>query len=127
MRHFYLPNPDSAKNDTERFCCTLFLKILNGRERNTLSAILTTADEAGLSPELIARTLVEAGLRAPMEYFPPVFSQLLQDRRHIPLWSVAALSKAQHALLALWPAEASEEKTSFMPQRRGHLTLVYAA
>lgn len=124
MINFQLPDRDSACTQEDVLCCSTFLKFLSVSRRNVLQSIVCAAEELSLSPELTARTLVEMGLRADADCFPPAFVRRIYDRKDVPRWSVAALSKAQYALFLMWPC--SDIVASSGAKYR-HLTLVHAA
>lgn len=124
MTDFQMPDAERARIPADAECCRIFLKHLSLRRLDISDAIFKAAADTGFSAEYVSRALVEMGLRASSSCFPADFVRRLQDRRDIPLWSVAALTRAQHALLALW---SHEDMIVASGARYGHLTLVHAA
>ena len=127
MVDYHMPDAAFARLQGDADCCGLFLKYFYQHCRDIGRAIGLTAEDMGLSAECVARTLVEMGLRTDPGHLPIAFVRRLYDRKSIPLWSVAALTRAQHALLDLWPAQDATMLPPATASRYGHLTLVHAA
>lgn len=66
------------------------------------AAILQTATKSGNAPEVVARALVEQGLRASRESFPGKFVETIEKKGGMPKWNISAVTKQQRELLEFW-------------------------
>lgn len=68
------------------------------------SAIENTAAKTGSPPEVVARALVESGLRATRESFPGKFVATVEKNGASPKWNMTAATEQQRELLSFWNA-----------------------
>ncbi|TAL34847.1 MAG: hypothetical protein EPN97_08275 [Alphaproteobacteria bacterium] len=80
------------------------------------AAIESTAAKTGTPPEVVARALVESGLRAARESFPGKFVAAVEKRGTEPKWNIAAATEQQRELLEFWNADV----TDYRRERRFH-------
>ncbi len=66
------------------------------------TAIEQTAGKTGSAPEVVARALVESGLRAARESFPHKFVQTVEHSAETPRWNVRSATAQQRELLSFW-------------------------
>lgn len=103
---FPLP-PETAGADSEmeiyaRFMRHLILVPNSKMEIKILSAIQFTADMLDISDALIAKTLVDLGLRAPRESFPSDYLEYADKTMLRSGWEVGGPSTATAELKAHW-------------------------
>lgn len=79
-------------------------------ETRILRAIETTAKKTGAAADIVAKTLVDCGLRAGQESFPPAFVTAVETGKPSSHWKTATLSAAQHALAQRWKHPAPARK-----------------
>lgn len=70
------------------------------------TAIEQTAGKTGSAPEVVARALVESGLRAARESFPHKFVQTVEHNAVTPRWNVKSATEQQRQLLSFWRCRA---------------------
>jgi hypothetical protein len=70
------------------------------------TAIEKTAGKTGSAPEVVARALVETGLRAARESFPHKFVQTVEHNAVTPRWNLKSATEQQRQLLSFWRARA---------------------
>ena len=68
------------------------------------TAIENTAAKTGSPPEVVARALVESGLRAAKESFPGKFVANVEKGSHAPKWNIVSTTEQQRELLSFWNA-----------------------
>jgi len=66
------------------------------------TAISQTATKSGNAPEVVARALVESGLRASRESFPGKFVETIEKKHMTPKWEIASVTPQQRELLEFW-------------------------
>ncbi len=70
------------------------------------TAIEQTAGKTGSAPEVVARALVESGLRAARDSFPHKFVQTVEHNAVTPRWNVQSATQQQRELLNFWGSPA---------------------
>jgi hypothetical protein len=80
------------------------------------AAIESTAAKTGSPPEVVARALVESGLRAARESFPGKFVAAVEKSDAAPKLSIASTTEQQRELLSYWNAGV----TDYRRERRYH-------
>ena len=80
------------------------------------TAIEKTANKTGSPPEVVARALVESGLRAAKESFPGNFVAQVEKNSHAPKWNLTSTTEQQRELLSFWNASV----TDYRRERRYH-------
>lgn len=106
-RSYSLPAPpDGANTLTLHFCKTFLheFQALRGADDyyRIYLAIEKTAALSGHAPELVAKTLVENGLRAGRESFPGAFVQAIESGAHMPHWAAPVSGENHRDLLGFW-------------------------
>jgi hypothetical protein len=81
------------------------------------AAIESTAAKTGTPPEVVARALVESGLRAARESFPGKFVATVEKRSTEPRWNIGAATEQQRELLDFWNAGSAPD---YRRERRYH-------
>ncbi|HYD17170.1 MAG TPA: hypothetical protein VEF76_01660 [Patescibacteria group bacterium] len=71
-------------------------------EARIYAAIEQTAGKTGSAPEVVARALVESGLRAPRDSFPHKFVQNVEHSAVQPKWTPKAATEQQRELVHFW-------------------------
>lgn len=66
------------------------------------AAIESTAKKSGNAPDVVARSLVESGLRASKESFPGSFVATIEQSSAEPTWHISAATPQQRELAASW-------------------------
>lgn len=84
------------------------------------TAIEQTAGKTGSPPEIVARALVESGLRAARESFPHKFVQTVEHNADTPRWNVKSATQQQRELLSFWRARAPANVRDYRPAYRYH-------
>ena len=115
-QEFSLPTtPQQADTLTKHFCTHFLHEFQSSRGTDSYFRIYTaiekTASKTGNAPEVVARALVESGLRASKESFPGSFVSAIEQRRATPHWNLAAATPQQRELLRFWGVT-PEYKTS---------------
>lgn len=80
------------------------------------TAIEKTAAKTGNTPEVVARALVESGLRAAKESFPGKFVANIEGSRVSPRWNIGGMTPQQRELISFW----SQNVTGYKQGRRYH-------
>jgi hypothetical protein len=80
------------------------------------AAIENTAAKTGNAPEVVARSLVESGLRAARESFPGKFVETVERNARAPRWNILSMTAQQRDLLNFWNTPA----TDYRQARRYH-------
>lgn len=95
---------------TRHFLMQFMHEFQKQREANTglriYKAIESTAGKTGNSPEVVARALVETGLRAERHSFPEKFITLVESNALTPRWNIGAITPHQRELLDFWGVKA---------------------
>jgi len=118
---FLLPSlPATADTLTRHFYTQFMHEFQSGRETDSYFRIYTaiekTAAKTGNAPEVVARALVESGLRAAKESFPGKFVATIEGGRKAPRWNIAAMTPQQRELISFW----SQNLTGYKQGRRYH-------
>lgn len=106
--HSYrLPQPPAGSNALDIHFCKTFLHQLQAAPQNHMPARISAAIEktaalSGHTPEHVAKTLVEHGLRADRSCFPAAFVEGIEKTIHLPSWAAPLTPKARQELLGLW-------------------------
>ncbi len=121
-QNFSLPALNTNADTLTRHFLTQFLhEFQRQRGRDTYfriyAAIENTAAKTGSPPEIVARALVESGLRAAKESFPGKFVATLENSCHAPKWNLASTTEQQRELLSFWNAGVSDYRRE---RRRYH-------
>lgn len=103
---YSLPQPPIGTNALNIHFCKTFLRqfhSLHGSDKRRIcTAIEKTAALSGHTPEIVAKTLVENGLRAGRDCFPESFVTQMEKIQPLPAWTMAVQSTHHHELLHLW-------------------------
>ena len=123
-QEFSLPAlPPQADTLTKHFCTHFLHEFQSSRGTDSYFRIYTaiekTASKTGNAPDVVARALVESGLRAAKESFPGSFVNAIEQRRATPNWNLAAATPQQRELLNFW-GFAAEKSTDYKRARRYH-------
>jgi hypothetical protein len=119
MRHqpqsYALPALNSNADTLTRHFLTQFLhEFQSQRGPDTYFRIYTaiekTAAKTGSPPEIVARCLVESGLRAARESFPGKFVASVEKNALAPKWNLNSTTEQQRELLSFWNAGAVVEQ-----------------
>jgi hypothetical protein len=84
------------------------------------TAIEQTAGKTGSAPEVVARALVESGLRAARESFPHKFVQTVEHNSVTPRWNLKSATEQQRELLSFWRARAPANVRDYRLAYRYH-------
>jgi hypothetical protein len=106
---FSLPALTGNADTLTRHFLTQFLhEFQRQRGRDTYfriyAAIENTAAKTGSAPEVVARALVESGLRASRESFPGKFVAAVERNETTPRWNIVSMTEQQRELLNFWNA-----------------------
>ena len=117
-----LPLPPENKSDYEMEVYARFMRHLrcvpnNRAEIKILSSALFAADMMASSDELVAKTLVELGLRAPRGAFPESFLQHFDQSMLREPYEIGAASDVYHELAAHWKKHGCDVFAAFKYQR----------
>ncbi|MEM6781180.1 MAG: hypothetical protein AAF569_04905 [Pseudomonadota bacterium] len=120
-----LPLPPEMDKRTEMEIYARFMRHLrhvpNSRmEIKILSAIQFTADMLDMGDDLIAKTLVDLGLRAPRAAFPTAYLKYADESLMRSGWEVGSPSASTSEIKAYWDS-IGEDKFAFA--RTEHVTL----
>jgi hypothetical protein len=120
-QNFSLPAVTGNADTLTRHFLTQFLyefRSQRGRDSyyRIYTAIENTAKKTGNAPEVVARALVESGLRAARESFPGSFVETVEKKSAEPQWNIGALTPQQRELMSFWNTPA----TDYKPVRRYH-------
>jgi hypothetical protein len=112
-QNFALPAlPANADTLTRHFLTQFLHEFQKQRSTDTYfriyTAIENTAAKTGSPPEIVARCLVESGLRAARESFPGKFVAAVEKNRHVPTWNLTSATEQQRELLSYWNAGVSD-------------------
>lgn len=103
---YSLPSPPVGTNALSVHFCKTFLRQfhnLRGDEtQRILDAIEKTAAMSGHPPEVVAKTLVENGLRAQKESFPNAFVAEIEKGTQMPRWAMPVGARHHNDLLDMW-------------------------
>ena len=98
--------PEGANTLTLHFCKTFLhqFRTLHGLDDyyRIYMAIEKTAALSGHAPELVAKTLVENGLRAGRESFPGAFVAAMENGARMPHWAAPVSRDNHRELLGFW-------------------------
>ena len=120
-RSFSLPALHGNADTLTRHFLTQFLhEFQSQRGTDTYFRIYTaiekTANKTGSPPEIVARALVESGLRAAKESFPGKFVAQVEKNNNSPKWNLTSTTEQQRELLEFWNAGV----TDYRRERRYH-------
>ena len=120
---FSLPSlPANADTLTRHFFSQFMLEFQSQRSTDSYFRIYTaiekTASKTGNAPEVVARALVESGLRASRECFPRNFITAIEKNSVMPKWNFHAMTPQQRELLSFWSA--GQNLTGYKQGRRYH-------
>ena len=120
-QNFSLPALNGNADTLTRHFLTQFLhefRCQRGKDSyyRIYAAIESTAKKTGSAPELVARSLVESGLRAARESFPGKFVETVEKKSQEPHWNISAMTQQQRALLEFW----NTPVTDYRRARRFH-------
>lgn len=106
-----LPVLDSGADTLTRHFHAEFMHAFHAQrgmdeERRIYSAIETTARKTGTAPDVVAKTLVDSGLRAGRKSFPHSFITAIENGKPSPSWNIAGLSTHQQELAQAWQKSA---------------------
>lgn len=106
-RPYSLPAVPEKGSALELHFCKTFLhqfSTLRGRDDNyrIYMAIEKTAALSGHAPEVVAKTLVEQGLRAGRDSFPGAFVEAMETGARMPHWTAPISRENYRELLGLW-------------------------
>ncbi len=106
-RPYSLPAVPEKASALELHFCKTFLhqfSTLRGRDDNhrIYMAIEKTAALSGHAPEVVAKTLVEQGLRAERDSFPGAFIEAMETGARMPHWAAPVSRENYCELLGLW-------------------------
>jgi hypothetical protein len=90
-RHFHTTFMHEFKGATSKDICF-----------RIFTAIQKTATQTGQTPETVAQSLVDSGLRASKGAFPNTYVTRLEKTKMQPQWNLKAGSEGQRALLTYW-------------------------
>ena len=113
MQTFSLPALQGNPDTLTRHFLTQFLHEFQ-RQKGTdtyfriYAAIENTAAKTGTAPDVVARALVESGLRAARESFPGSFVATVEKNAHAPRWNIVSTTEQQRELLSFWNAGVSD-------------------
>lgn len=104
---YTLPALQPAADTLARHFCSQFMHEFQRQPAQDswyriLTAIETTAKKTGNAPEVVARALVENGLRASKESFPEKFVSAVEDGLAMPRWNIGAVTPQQRELTQFW-------------------------
>lgn len=117
---FALPTPATGADTLTKHFCTHFLHEFQ-RQRTKehyfriYTAIEKTAAKTGNAPDVVARALVESGLRASKDAFPGSFVTAIEQRREMPRWNLAAMTPQQRELMHFWSAAGAYRSGEYKP------------
>ena len=101
-----LPKATVPHDAMSMHLCHGFLHHYNGSTASTdqriHKAITTLAQHMATTPAMVARKLVENGLRAGPECFPEDFITELKQRSTVPAWSMNGASASERELMDSW-------------------------
>ncbi len=122
-QNFSLPSlPANADTLTRHFYAQFMLEFQSQRSTDSYFRIFTaiekTASKTGNAPEVVARSLVESGLRAARESFPQKFISAIENKSVMPQWNLNAMTPQQRELLSFWSD--SQNLTGYRQGRRFH-------
>ena len=125
LHEFALPNPATGADTLTKHFCTHFLhefQSLRTKESyfRIYTAIEKTAAKTGNAPDVVARALVESGLRASKESFPGSFVSAIEQRREMPRWNLAAMTPQQRELMHFWGVSTEYKASDYKRARRYH-------
>ncbi|MDP2206210.1 MAG: hypothetical protein Q8K65_07880 [Alphaproteobacteria bacterium] len=106
-RSYSLPTPPEGANTLTLHFCKTFMhefQSLRGADDyyRIYLAIEKTAARSGHAPELVAKTLVENGLRAGRESFPGRFVTAIESGARMPHWAAPVSGENHRELLSFW-------------------------
>ena len=107
MRNAFILTPENHIHSSSNEYYPEFIKNLRDIGRGSKSdkvkaAIKLTAETLHISPEFVARCLVEIGVRAPKSAFPRNFVAFINGRKDKSIWEQDSLTTAQRDLLNSW-------------------------
>ncbi len=122
-QNFSLPSlPANADTLTRHFYAQFMLEFQSQRTTDSYFRIYTaiekTASKTGNAPEIVARALVESGLRASRESFPRQFIASIEKRSVMPKWNLNAMTPQQRELMSFWTE--GQNLTGYKQGRRFH-------
>lgn len=117
--HIVLPLPPSDKNaNTEMEIYARFMRHLrmvpnSQMEIKILSAIQFTADMIDIGDALVAKTLVDLGLRAPRKSFPSAYLEFIDKSLLRTGWEVGGPTKSAAELKIHWDKIGEDKFAAF--------------